>query len=194
MGKIVKRTIALLLVLVCTNSVAFAVMADGEEFPEPLIGEDVETTDLIEMIEITSENCIKLGASNNTLEANEEVINLSDMAYVDLDDRQYVIDDNLNYTRATTSVSWSVKPNILKKADTTFPMEAGECVTINCSYTPRWAEVDFGLVAPDNRFYYFSGKEGSINRAIKIDDRGEYRFAVYNNSSNTVSVTGFIEY
>ena len=124
----------------------------------------------------------------------EDVINLSDMAYVVLDDSQNVIDDNLIYSRATTSVSWSVKANILKEANTSFPMEAGECVTINCSYTPRWADVDFGLIAPDNRFYYLPGEEGSINRAIRIDERGEYRFGVYNKSSNTVSVTGFIEY
>ena len=83
---------------------------------------------------------------------------------------------------------------MLKKADIVFTMEADECVTINCSYSPRSAKVDFGLIAPDNRFYYLSGQNGSINRSIRIDKRGEYRFAVYNDSSNTVSVTGFIEY
>ena len=95
---------------------------------------------MIEKIEITSENCVELGASNDTSHVKEEVINLSDMAYVVLDDSQNVIDDNLSYSRATTSVSWSVKANILKEANTSFPMEAGECVTINCSYTPRWAD------------------------------------------------------
>lgn len=193
MGKTMRFAVALLLVLVCANSVAFAVVADDGDFPEPLIGEEVEATDLIEKIEITSENRVKLRANNDTSKV-EGVINLSDMAYVVLDDSHSVIDDRLSYLRATTSVSWSVKANLLKKADTTFPMEAGECVTINCSYTPRWADVDFGLIAPDNRFYYLSGKEGSINRAIRIDERGEYRFGVYNKSSNTVSVSGFIEY
>ena len=194
MGKKMRFAVALLLVLIFANSVAFAVVADNGDFPEPLIGEEVEATDLIEKIEITSENCVELGASNDTSHVKEEVINLSDMAYVVLDDSQNVIDDNLSYSRATTYVSWSVKANILKEADTTFPVEAGECVTINCSYTPRWADVDFGLIAPDNRFYYLPGEEGSINRAIRIDERGEYRFGVYNKSSNTVSVSGFIEY
>ena len=193
MGKVMRSVITLLLVLICASSVAFAVAADDGDFPEPLIGEEVEVTDLIEKIEIISEDCVKLRANNDTSNA-EEGINLSDMAYVVLDDSQSVIDDNLSYSRATVSVSWSVKANLLKKADTTFPMEAGECVTINCSYTPRWADVDFGLIAPDNRFYYLPGKEGSINRTIIIDERGEYRFGVYNKSSNTVSVSGFIEY
>lgn len=193
MGKVMRSIVALLLVLVCANSVAFAAVEDDREFPEPLIGEEVEATDLIERIEITSENCVKLRAYNDTSKV-EGVIDLSDMAYVVLDDSHSVIDDNLSYSRATTSVSWSVKANHLKKADTTFPMEAGECVTINCSYTPRWADVDFGLIAPDNRFYYLPGEDGSINRTIRIDERGEYRFGVYNKSSNIVSVSGFIEY
>lgn len=157
MGKVMRSIVALLLVLVCANSVAFAAVEDDREFPEPLIGEEVEATDLIEKIEIASET------SNDTSQVKEGAINLSDMAYVVLDDSHSVIDDNLSYSRATTSVSWSVKANHLKKADTTFPMEAGECVTINCSYTPRWADVDFGLIAPDNRFYYLPGKDGSIN-------------------------------
>lgn len=194
MGKTMRFAVALLLVLVCANSVVFAVVADDGDFPEPLIGEEVEKINLIEKIEITLTNDVKLRADNNIPDAKEEVINLLDMAYVVLDGSQSVIDDKLSYSRATTSVSWSVKANILKKADTTFPMEAGECVTINCSYTPRWADVDFGLIAPDNRFYYLPGEEGSINRAIRIDERGEYRFGVYNKSSNTVSVTGFVEY
>lgn len=196
MGKVMRSVVALLLVLACTNAndVAFAAMENERDFPEPLIGEEVETVDLIEKIEITAASCITSGANNDISESKEEVINLSEMAYVALDDSQNVIDDNLSYSRATTSVSWSVKANILKEANTSFPMEAGECVTINCSYTPRWADVDFGLIAPDNRFYYLPGEEGSINRAIRIDERGEYRFGVYNKSSNTVSATGFIEY
>ncbi len=196
MSKIMRSAVALLLVLVCanTNYVAFAVMENEGNFPEPLIGEEVETVDLIEKTEITAASFVTLGADNDISESKEEVINLSEMAYVALDDSQNVIDDNISCSRATTSVSWSVKANILKEANTTFPMEAGECVTINCSYTPRWADVEFGLIAPDNRFYYLPGENGSINRAIRIDERGEYRFGVYNKSSNTVSVTGFIEY
>lgn len=191
MTKVIRSAVALLLALVCTNSVAFSVMVDDDGFSEPLIGADVAASDLIERLEITSDNYIEL---RSDIVGSEEIISLSDMSYVNLDDRQNVTDDNLSYSRATTSVSWSVKANILKKADTTFSMEAGEGVTINCSYSPRSAKVDFGLIAPNNRFYYLSVNNGSINQTIRIEERGEYRFAVYNNSSHTVSVTGFIEY
>ena len=46
MGKVMRSVVALLLVLVCASSVAFAVVADDGDFPEPLIGEEVEATDL----------------------------------------------------------------------------------------------------------------------------------------------------
>ena len=89
MGKVMRSVVALLLVLVCASSVAFAVVADDGDFPEPLIGEEVEATDLIERIEITSENCVKLRAYNDTSKV-EGVIDLSDMAYVVLDDSHSV--------------------------------------------------------------------------------------------------------
>lgn len=192
MRKIIRAMVAVTLVLSCCSSnIVFAVDANESVFLEPLNGEVVAYA---EKIAITENTSIRLVDAGNELAAEEEIINLADMEYVVLDDTRIVIDDDMSHLRATTSVSWTVDSNTLKRAKEIFPMEAGECVTINCSYTPRWAGVDFGLVAPDNRFYYFSGKEGSINRAIKIDERGEYRFAVYNNSSNTVNVTGFIEY
>lgn len=193
MNKMMRSVVALLLVFGCTNNVVFAVEAEDRTIPESLIGVDVEAADLIERVEVTSENCIKLRDENDISEA-KKVITLSDMAYMVLDDSKNVIDDSLIWLRATTSVYWSVDANVLKKADIVFTMEVDECVTINCSYSPRSAKVDFGLIAPDNRFYYLSGQNGSINRSIRIDKRGEYRFAVYNDSSNTVSVTGFIEY
>ena len=58
-----RSAVALLLVLVCanTNYVAFAVMENEGNFPEPLIGEEVETVDLIEKTEITAASCVTLG-------------------------------------------------------------------------------------------------------------------------------------
>ena len=50
-----------------------------------------------------------------------------------LDDSQNVIDDNLIYSRATTSVSWSVKANILKEANTRF---LWKLVSVSLSIAP----------------------------------------------------------
>ena len=56
------------------------------------------------------------------------------------------------------------------------------------------ASVDFGLLAPDGYFYYERVTSGDINKAIQVDERGTYILAVRNNSSDTVSVVGFVHY
>ena len=77
---------------------------------------------------------------------------------------------------------------------TSFPMEYGETVTITASYSPASASVDFGLIDSDGLFYPVRGSNGSINQTIRIDLRGTYTFAVRNNSSYKVSVSGFVNY
>ena len=44
-------------------------------------------------------------------------------------------------TRATGKFSMSVPANTLRKADTSFPMESGETVTINAVYSPASAKM-----------------------------------------------------
>ena len=56
------------------------------------------------------------------------------------------------------------------------------------------ASVDFGLIDSDGVFYPVRGSNGSINQTIRIDLRGTYTFAVRNNSSYKVSVSGFVNY
>lgn len=79
-------------------------------------------------------------------------------------------------------------------AKTGFPMAAGESVTINATYLPFSADVDFGLVDKNGTFYYAKGENGSFNKSIEIAKSGTYTFAVRNNSSISVDVTGFVNY
>lgn len=97
-------------------------------------------------------------------------------------------------TRATESISWRISAGKTMIATSSFPMEAGETVTINTSYSPSSASVDFGLIAPDGLFHYINVTDGSINKTIEVDARGHYTLAVRNNSSNTISVAGFVNY
>lgn len=62
--------------------------------------------------------------------------------------------------RATGRFSMDVYKNEVVTADTSFPLEIGETVSINASYSPRAASVDFGLIAPDGLFYPFRAKDG----------------------------------
>ncbi len=97
-------------------------------------------------------------------------------------------------TRATGRFNMDVPAKTLVTASSSFPMEVGETITINASYSPASASMDFGFIAPDGLFYSVNVTGGSINRGIDVSQRGNYTFAVRNNSSNTVSVSGFVNY
>lgn len=96
--------------------------------------------------------------------------------------------------RATGKFDFEISAKSMRKASTSFPMEYGETVTITASYSPASASVDFGLIDSDGLFYPVPGSNGSINQTIRIDLRGIYTFAVRNNSSYEVSVSGFVNY
>lgn len=84
--------------------------------------------------------------------------------------------------------------SIVASKDSQFPLEAGEIVTIDAIYSPKTASVDFGVIAPDGYFYYIQVKNGSINKAIEVDERGYYTLAIRNNSSHEITVKGFVYY
>jgi lipoprotein len=99
----------------------------------------------------------------------------------------YVVD-------ATGSFDTDVPANTTVKAKRSFPLEVGEVVTIKATYSPFSASVDFGLIAPDNLFYGLNTKNGSFDEEIEVTQRGNYVLAVRNNSSQTIHVSGHVNY
>ena len=96
--------------------------------------------------------------------------------------------------RATGKFDFKIPAKTLMKASSSFPMDYGETVTITASYAPASASVDFGLIDSDGLFYPVKGSNGTINQTIRIDLKGTYTFAVRNNSSYEVDVSGFVTY
>lgn len=96
--------------------------------------------------------------------------------------------------RASGRFSMDVYKNEVVAADTSFPLEIGETVSINASYSPRSASVDFGLIAPDGLFYPCRAQNGRFDKTIEVDQRGYYTLAVRNNSSFDIYVSGFVTY
>lgn len=95
---------------------------------------------------------------------------------------------------ATGSFDTDVPANTTVKAKRSFPLEVGEVVTIKATYSPFSASVDFGLIAPDNLFYGLNTKNGSFDEEIEVTQRGNYVLAVRNNSSQTIHVSGHVNY
>ena len=96
--------------------------------------------------------------------------------------------------RATNRVNITAMPNKTATIGTSLSMAADETVTINCTYSPRTADVDFGLITPRGTFVFVEGEDGNCNQTIQVSQTGDYYFAVRNNSSNDVEVLGYVYY
>lgn len=96
--------------------------------------------------------------------------------------------------RASGKFSMTISPGKLRRADSSFPLEAGEIVTINASFSPRTASVDFGLIDENDVFHYINVTNGSINEQIQVKTRGEYTLAIRNHSENELDVSGYVNY
>lgn len=96
--------------------------------------------------------------------------------------------------KATNRVDVTVRPNTITRIGTGLSLETDELVTINCTYSPRSADVDFGLVSADNEFGYFSGNDGSCRETIRINKTGIYYFAIRDNTKVAVEITGYVYY
>ena len=99
-----------------------------------------------------------------------------------------------NISRATGAFETEVAGNTTVAAGSSFLMDVGETVTIDATYSPRSASVDFGLITPDGLFHPIRAQNGSINKTIEIVERGNYTFAIRNNSSVEISVSGYVKY
>ena len=99
--------------------------------------------------------------------------------------------ESISTTRASGEFEMTVSAKTKAIADSSFPLEAGETVRINASYSPN-GSVDFGLVDEEGIFHYINVK--SIDKTIKVSERGNYKFQVRNNSSVAVKVYGFVTY
>lgn len=95
---------------------------------------------------------------------------------------------------ASGRFNMDVPGNSTAKSSSSLPLEVGEVVTIKATYSPFSASVDFGLIAPDGYFYSMNADDGVFDEAIEVSQRGYYYFAVRNNSSETINVSGYINY
>lgn len=102
--------------------------------------------------------------------------------------------DTMISVLATGSFNMSVIPFGKSEANKALPLAAGETVNISAVYTPEDSSMDFGLVDPDGVFHYFTATGGSIDKTIRVNESGNYTFAIRNNSGVTVKVSGFLKY
>ena len=125
------------------------------------------------------------------VQAPGDIIWMEDMEWDLLDPSTVIYDGAAPLT--TGSVNTDISP-FSTKAISQISLKSGDALTLNCSYSPSSASMDFGVIASSGQFYYINVKGGSISQAIRINQAGSYAVAIRNNSSQTVRVVGFVDY
>lgn len=96
--------------------------------------------------------------------------------------------------RATDQFNETISAHAIMTLGASVSLDRGETVSYDCSYTPRDANVMFGYIGPDGLFYGLSGYKGSIDKGIRVNQRGSYTLAIWNDSDDTVTVKGTVNY
>ena len=95
--------------------------------------------------------------------------------------------------RASGSFNMSVPAGSILGDRRELSMSKGETVRISATYSPD-GSVDFGLIDSNGVFHYVNTTSGGIDKSIEITESGTYIFAVRNNSSQEIKVSGEIKY
>lgn len=96
--------------------------------------------------------------------------------------------------RATDRIEATISANKIATLGDSVSLDSGEVVTFSFTYTPRDANVQFGYIGVDGLFYGLSGYKGSIDKGIRVNQRGSYTLAILNDSNETVTVWGTVNY
>lgn len=96
--------------------------------------------------------------------------------------------------RAGGRIDCSISAHTIEPVGTEFYLEKGDKVSFNCTYTPKSASVDFGVIDGNGLFSGFSCTSGSINKSFTVGQSGQYTIAIRNNENYAVTVKGTIKY
>jgi len=96
------------------------------------------------------------------------------------------------YASNSFTVNISAKTEL--SADSSFSLSAGDKVTIQASYSPTSASIDFGLEDSSGTYYYFRATGGNINKTMEVPENGSYTLQIRNNSNTSVKAIGFVKY
>lgn len=135
-----------------------------------------------------------LGCVGTVFATEKQVVSMSDLVCEEIDNDQVEFINMFLATRATQRIDADIAAGKTVKDVTAYPLEVGDIVTMNLTFSPPEADMDFGLIAPDKKFYSFKGADGTFKENIQVSMTGTYYLAIRNNSRNTVSVVGFVYY
>lgn len=122
-----------------------------------------------------------------------DIVWMEDMEWDWINSSDVFYGEDATMPLTTEAVSTTIPLSSIKSISR-ISLQNGSIVSFDCSYSPLFASMDFGVITSSGRFYHINVKEGSINQAIGISQAGTYQVAIRNNSSQTVRVVGFVNY
>lgn len=96
--------------------------------------------------------------------------------------------------RATGRFEKDISANTIYLVCDSFILDSRDIVSYDCTYNPKSASIKFGYIGPDGYFYGVEGSGGSIEQSIRVGQRGTYTLAIWNESDETVTVRGTVNY
>lgn len=135
-----------------------------------------------------------LGCTCTAFSTEKKAVGMSELACEEIDDAQVELANMLLSTRATQKIDADIPAGKTVKDITAYPLEVNDVVSMNLTFSPAEADMDFGLIAPDKKFYSFKGADGTFKENIQVSMTGKYYLAIRNNSNSTVAVMGFVYY
>ena len=99
-------------------------------------------------------------------------------------------DEDLPILRVSERIDQSISANSIAAMEEWFSLDKGDTVSFDCTYTPKSASVDFGIVDSNNIFHYVNYTSGSVSKSIRVTEAGQYKLAIRNNESYSITVTG----
>lgn len=93
---------------------------------------------------------------------------------------------------AFASFSTSISARSLFEAEGEISLRVGNLVKIEANYSPV-GSLDVGLIDSDGIFHYVTVDNGTISEILRIEENGDYIFAIRNNSSKEIRITGTID-
>ncbi len=96
---------------------------------------------------------------------------------------------------SVATIEKSIDAHTIKRISSAISLRAyKDTVIFNCSYSPTSASMDFGILSSDNKFYSINAQNGKINQSLGVSYSGDYYIAIRNNSDQSVTVSGTVQY
>lgn len=95
---------------------------------------------------------------------------------------------------SSASINQNILAHSIIKVSPLIYLQEGNKVSFDCTYSLSSASMSFGILSSDGKFYPINVQNGKIKQSIQVSFSGDYYIAIRNNSAQSVTVTGTVDY